>query len=203
MAARTWTGAVDGVVTKAGNYDVLEPVSAPSGMDTLTIPTGCANYPSTGVYPATGAVTIDSGGSIAGGTFEGTVGNDGTISGGTVTGGVTNGGTISGGTFTNTVTNEAACTISGGVFKGAVHNDGAISAGTFESTVLAHASTSAISGGYFLGVLTYAAGTLVTGSASTIIAAVADVRNGTGRWTGATGANVGTLGHANPYILIP
>jgi len=186
MAARTWTGLIDGDVTNVENYDVLEPPSAPSGTDTLTIPTGCDNYPETGVYPATGAVTIDSNGEIKGGTAWPATTSNGTITGGTFSGAVTNPGVIN-----------------GGIFKSTVHNDGAISGGTFEGAVAAHGAGSAITGGYFLGAITYTAGTLVTGSASTVIAAAADVRNGTGRWTGATGANVGTLGHANPYILIP
>lgn len=200
MAARTWVGAVSGVVTNVGNYFAA---AVPSGTDTLTIPTGCTYYPSIGVYPATGAVVVDSGGEINGVTEWPATTNAGTISAGTFSSTVHNDNIISGGTFEGAVTNDATGEISDGIFKGAVHNDGTITGGTFEGAVAAHAVTSAISGGYFLGVLTYTAGTLVTGAASTIIAAAADVRNRTGRWTGATGANLGTLGHDNPYMLIP
>lgn len=191
MAARTWTGLVDGDVTKAGNYDVLVPVSAPSGTDTLTIPLLRPQYPNTGVYPATGAVTIDDSGQINGGTFACEMEINGTIAGGTFSAIALNNGTISGGTFSASVQNNG--TISGGTFIGAVHSDGTITGGTFEGAVAAHGAGSIISGGFFLGSLTYTAGTLVTGAASTIIAAASQVLSGKPRWTGATGADVGTL----------
>ena len=113
-------------------------------------------------------VTVNSGDTISGGTFNGQVENrGGTINGGTfngpvhnlegpITNGIFNGevknlvnGTISGGTFKGQVTNDAGCRISGGTFNGAVYNYlGDIIGGTFNQTVYSD-NIGMIEGGVF------------------------------------------------------
>ena len=112
-------------------------------------------------------VTVNSGDTISGGTFNGQVKNEGTINGGifngtvnnplgTITNGIFNGevknlvnGTISGGTFKGQVTNDAGCRISGGTFNGAVYNYlGDIIGGTFNQTVYSD-NIGMIEGGVF------------------------------------------------------
>lgn len=114
-------------------------------------------------------VTVNSGDTISGGTFNGQVKNEGTINGGifngtvytlqgTITNGIFNGkvtngssGTISGGTFKDQVTNIAGSHISGGTFNGAVDNhDGVIIGGTFNQPVYSE-SLAMIKGGVFYG----------------------------------------------------
>ena len=112
-------------------------------------------------------VTVNSGDTISGGTFNGQVENEGTINGGifngtvnnplgTITNGIFNGevtnvahGTISGGTFKGKVTNGGGGHIYGGTFNGAVNNiDGVIIGGTFNQTVYCD-SIAMIEGGVF------------------------------------------------------
>ncbi len=136
MAARTWSGAISGDVTVAGNYDAL-----PTGADTLTIPASLVTYPSSGTYAATGQVTVSSGGSIVGGTWPDTI-----------TGTISNGGTISTGVFNCVIENLAGGVISGGVFSGTEvdQEGGAITGGTFNCLVEQSGGTSStISGGVF------------------------------------------------------
>lgn len=80
-------------------------------------------------------VTVDNLGTIAGGTFDGTVNNTGTGTNMKATGGV-----ISGGTFNGEVVNGhgwSTCKINDGIFNGAVKNQnhGQIYGGTFNGTV--------------------------------------------------------------------
>ena len=78
-------------------------------------------------------IEIQSGATITGGTFAGSVtNNDGTISDGTFKVDVINknGGTISGGSFNGKVTNNDG-TIYGGIFAGSVENDWRIYGGVF------------------------------------------------------------------------
>ena len=78
------------------------------------------------------------GGTIGGGTFSGTVENaakgkitDGTF---TETSTVNNKGTIEKGEFSGKVENQTGGTIGGGMFSGTVTNNGTISGGTFAVT---------------------------------------------------------------------
>jgi hypothetical protein len=107
VATQVWTGTTDGDLSKAANWGG----TLPSGADNAEIPTGLATYPSSGVYPpATGFITIDPGGTIAGGTFPATAGV------------LTNNGVISGGTFNNEVrlSQNTPAVVSGGTFNGKV-----------------------------------------------------------------------------------
>ena len=81
------------------------------------------------------AVFLFYGGSISGGTFDGSVMNYGSISAGTFNGAVTNGdtGSITGGTFEGSVENYGK--ITGGTFNGTVANSGS------KATVVAKVST--------------------------------------------------------------
>ena len=120
MALRTWTGSVDGDLSKAGNWGG----TAPSGSDTALIPNLLSQYPNIGSYgSATGIITVQPGASINGGTFPNTaaqITNNGTITNGTFYCGVDNSGTISGGIFNSAVVSETAGHISGGFFYGSV-----------------------------------------------------------------------------------
>lgn len=69
------------------------------------------------------AVFLFYGGSISGGTFDGSVENNGKISGGTFNGAVTNEGSITGGTFNGGVTNGENGTISGATVVAKVSTD--------------------------------------------------------------------------------
>ena len=95
---------------------------------------------------ATGTTTftkkVESYSSIENGVFAGTVESEGTISGGTFKDAVMNkvGSTIKNGTFEKTVTNSG--TIEGGTFEGAVENYGTISGGTFKGVVTCEGRTS-------------------------------------------------------------
>ena len=113
---------------------------------TLTLTDGTFDFSSTHpqgktqgtptITPVACTIVIESGVTITGGIFNGTVENRGTINNGTFEHSVENNGTISGGTFEGTVTNNS--TISGGTFQNRcfVSNDsnGTISGGTFSST---------------------------------------------------------------------
>ena len=112
---------------------------------TLTLTSGTFNFSST--YPQSNsagtrpvpavlcAIEIQSGATITGGTFKGTVDNGtwfrpgGTISNGIFNGGVTNSNIIENGTFAGNVRNEG--TIEKGTFNGEVENRGTIKDGTF------------------------------------------------------------------------
>lgn len=118
-----------------------------SSTDTLTLNYGAFDFSSThpqnktGTQPAPAVkCAIESGATISGGTFAGSVTNNDTIEKGTFEGKVTNNSTISGGTFQNTgsVTNGNGAAIGGGTFNGTVINNagGEISGGTFKGTVL-------------------------------------------------------------------
>ena len=99
------------------------------------------------------------GGTISGGTFDGSVENYGTINDGTFDGSVTNNGsgkitkgtfngevtnygTITGGTFSDDVTNKEAGNISAGTFNDGVTNEGKITGGTFNGGVTGSGSVS-------------------------------------------------------------
>ena len=160
MAKRTWSGVTDGDVTKAGNWDTI-----PSAADTAEIPVVATNYPSTGIYPASGAVTVDAGASILGGTWGVVALNSGTISGGAFGAVTSNAGTISGGTFT-TITNAAAGIISGGTFTTCTNNGtitGTAAAPTFSGAVTNNLT---ISGGAFAALVTNAATGTISGVAA-------------------------------------
>lgn len=134
MAARNWSGAIDGVVTTAGNYD-----TKPTGTDTCTIPDTAANWPTSGTWPASGAVTVNASAQIDGGTYACPV---------------TNNGTIMDGTFTGTI-NSAEGVIAGGTFSGAVTINGTAGAtlGTpeFTSDSVVTIGAANITGGTFRG----------------------------------------------------
>ena len=113
-----------------------------SSTDTLTLNYGAFDFSSThpqnktGTQPAPAVkCAIESGATISGGTFAGSVTNNDTIEKGTFEGKVTNNSTISGGTFQNTgsVTNGNGAAIGGGTFNGTVINNagGEIADGTF------------------------------------------------------------------------
>ena len=109
---------------------------------TLTLKSGTFDFSSTypqntsqgrRAEPVACAVEIQSGVTITGGIFAGSVtNNDGTISDGTFKVDVINknGGTISGGSFNGKVTNNDG-TIYGGIFAGSVENDWRIYGGVF------------------------------------------------------------------------
>ena len=113
---------------------------------TLTLTDGTFDFSSTHpqgktqgtptITPVACTIVIESGVTITGGIFNGTVENSGTIMKGTFAGEVTNNGTISGGTFEVIVTNNS--TISGGTFQNRCivsnYPNGTISGGTFSST---------------------------------------------------------------------
>lgn len=111
-----------------------------SSTDTLTLNYGAFDFSSThpqnktGTQPAPAVkCAIESGATISGGTFAGSVTNNDTIEKGTFEGKVTNNSTISGGTFNGTVINNATGDITGGTFQStcSVTNTGIIKDGIF------------------------------------------------------------------------
>ena len=91
------------------------------------------------------------GGTIAGGTFYGSVDNWNTIEKGTFEGNVTNGGTISGGTFAANKKVENYSYIEKGTFYGSVKNYSTIENGTFNGTVTNDGTNATIKNGTFGG----------------------------------------------------
>ena len=89
------------------------------------------------------------GGTIAGGTFYGSVDNWNTIEKGTFEGNVTNGGTISGGTFAANKKVENYSYIEKGTFYGSVKNYSTIENGTFNGTVTNEGANATIKNGTF------------------------------------------------------
>ena len=115
--------------------------------DTLTLTSGTFDLSTTETVEC--VVKIQSGATITGGTFAGSVKNWSTISGGTFQKmcSVTNHGTIKdNGIFEGKVTNYTSGTILDGTFRGEVDNSGAIEKGTFEGSVQ---NNNRISGGTF------------------------------------------------------